>query len=46
MGGSGVHVRLTVEETYVYLELVHIVSWQKPTEHSKAIIFQLKINLS
>ena len=26
-GGSGVEVRLTVEEIYVYLELIHIVAW-------------------
>ena len=45
IGGSGVDIRLTVEEIYVYLELIHIVAWQKPTEYSKAIIFQLKIKL-
>ena len=27
----------------VYLELIHNVVWQKPTQHCKAIIFQLKI---
>ena len=29
--------------TYVYLWLIHIVVWQKPTQKSKAIILQLKI---
>ena len=28
----------------VYLRLIHVVVWQKPTEHCKAIILQLKIN--
>ena len=28
---------------YVYLWLIHIVVWQKPTQHCKAIILQLKI---
>ena len=30
---------------YVYLELTHIVVWQKPAQHCKAIILQLKKNL-
>ena len=29
--------------TYVYLWLIHIDVWQKPTLHCKAIILQLKI---
>ena len=29
----------------LYLGLIHIVLWQKPTQHCKAIILQLKINL-
>ena len=29
------------EETYVYLWPIHVV-WQKPTQHCKVIIFQLK----
>ena len=33
------------EGTYVYLWLVHIVVWQNPTKHYKAVILQLKINL-
>ena len=32
------------EETYVYLWLIHTDDCQKPTEYSKAIILQLKIN--
>ena len=30
--------------TYVYIGLIHIDVWQKPTQHCKAIILQLKIN--
>ena len=32
------------EGTHVYLWLIHIAVWQKPTQHYKVIIFQLKIN--
>ena len=32
------------EGTYVYLCLIHVDVWQKPTQHYKAIILQLKIN--
>ena len=28
---------------YVYLMLIHVVVWQKPTQHGKAVILQLKI---
>ena len=28
---------------YVDLQLIHIVVWQKPTQHCKAIILRLKI---
>ena len=31
--------------TYVYLWLIHVDVWQKPTRHCKPIIRQLKINL-
>ena len=31
--------------TYVYLWLIHVDVWQKPTEYCKEIILQLKINL-
>ena len=37
--------RFEKEGTYVYLWLIHVVVWQKPTQHCKAIILQLKINL-
>ena len=30
--------------TYVYLQLIHVDVWQKPTQNCKAIILQLKIN--
>ena len=33
------------EGTNAYLWLIHVDGWQKPTQHGKAIIFQLKINL-
>ena len=33
------------EGLYVYLWLIHVVIQQKPTQHCKAIILQLKINL-
>ena len=39
MGG-----RFKKERTYVYLWLIHVDVWQKPTQYFKAIIFQLKIN--
>ena len=29
---------------YIYLWLIHVDVWQKPTQYCKAIIFQLKIN--
>ena len=29
----------------MYLWLIHADVWQKPTQHCKAIILQLKINL-
>jgi len=30
------------EGTYVYLWLIHVDGWQKPTQYCKAIILQLK----
>ena len=30
--------------TYVYLWLIHVDVWQKPTQYYKAMILQLKIN--
>ena len=35
--------RLTREEIYVYLYLIHIVVQQKLTQHCKAIILQSKL---
>ena len=35
--------RLKREGTYIYLWLIHADIWQKPTQHSKAIVPQLKI---
>ena len=32
------------EGTYVYLWLILVDVWQKPTQHCKACILQLKIN--
>ena len=36
--------RFKREGTYVYLWLIHVAIWQKPTQYCKAIILQLKIN--
>ena len=33
-----------LEETCVYLWLIHADVWQKPTQYHKAIVLQLKIN--
>ena len=27
---------------YMYIKLIHIVIWQKPTQHCKTIFYQLK----
>ena len=32
------------EGTYVYLWLIDVDAWQKPTQYCKAIILQLKLN--
>ena len=37
-------VRFKKEGTYVYLWVIHVDVWQKPTQYCKAIIIQLKIN--
>ena len=34
--------RFKMEGTYVYLWLIHVDIWQRPTQHCKAIIFQFK----
>ena len=36
--------RFKKEGTYVYLWLIHVDVWQKPTQYCKASILQLKIN--
>ena len=36
--------RFKREATYVYLRLIHVDVWQKPTQYCKAIILPLKIN--
>jgi len=41
--GREVGRRLKTERTYVYLWLIHVDVWQKPTQYCKAIILQLKI---
>ena len=43
-GGMGrlVGGRLKKEGTYVYLWLIHVDVWQKPTQFCKSIILQLK----
>ena len=43
-GGMG--SRFKREETYVYLGLTNVGVQQKLTQHCKAIILQLKINLT
>ena len=45
-GGVGWEVggRLKREGTYVYLWLIHVDVWQKPTQHCISIILQLKIS--
>ena len=46
-GYNGIRGGTEVQEggdIYIYLGLVHVVMWQKPTQHCKAIILQLKIN--
>ena len=42
----GVGGRLKKEGTYAHLWLMHIVLWQKPTQHCKAVTLQLKINVT
>ena len=43
-GQDGVGWRFKTEGTYVYLCLIHVAIWQKPTQYFKVIILQLKIN--
>ena len=46
MGWDGVGGGREFQEgrTHVYLWLIHVDGWQKPTQHGKAIILQLKIS--
>ena len=43
--GREVGGRFKGEGTYVYLWLIHVDVWQKPTQFCKAIILQLKNKL-
>ena len=42
--GFEVGGRLKKKGAHVYLWLIHVEIWQKPTQYFKAIILQLKIN--
>ena len=42
VGWEGVEERLKRVGIYVYLWLINVVIWQKPTHQCKAIILQLK----
>ena len=44
-GWDGVRGKFKREGTYVYLWLINVDIWQKPTHYCKAIILQLKINI-
>ena len=44
--GREVGGRSKTEGTYVHLWLIHVDSWQKPTQYFEAIILQLKIKKS
>ena len=41
--GREVGRRFKKEKTYVYLWLIHVYVWQKPSQYCKVIILQLKI---
>ena len=41
--GWGAGGRVQRDGTYVYLWLIHVAVWQKPTQHCKTIILQWKI---
>ena len=47
MGGMGWEVGggFRKEGRYVYLWLIHVDVWQKPTQHCNAIILQIKMNI-
>ena len=44
--GTKVGGRFKREGTYIYLWLIHVDVWQKPTQFCKVIILRLKINKS
>ena len=44
LDGWEVGERFKREGAYVYLWLIHVDVWQKPTQCCKAIILQVKIN--
>ena len=39
---DGIKSLCTGKETHVYLWLIYVDAWQKPTQYCKAIILQLK----
>ena len=41
---DGVGRRFRREGTYVYLWLMHVDVWQKPTQYCKTVTLQLKVN--
>ena len=41
-GAAGVGGRLGREGTHVYLWLIHVDVWQKPAQHCKAVVLQLR----
>ena len=43
VNGEGDEKGFRSEGTYVYLWLIHVAVWQKPTQYCKAIILQSKI---
>ena len=45
-GWDGMGGRFKRQRTYVYLWLIHVDEWQKPTQYGKAVTLQLKINTS
>ena len=40
--GDGKEVQKRGEGTYVYLWVIYVNGWQRPTQFCKAIVFQLK----
>ena len=45
-GWDGMGERFKRQRTYIYLWLIHVDEWQKPTQYGKAVILQIKINTS